>query len=350
VTLFERERFPRHKLCGEFISPECLAHFRELGVLDSMLAAGGDRIRETRFYSPGGRSVSIASDWFSEAGGALGLSRAEMDHRMLTAAREAGAEVFEETTVTGVVTSNGNVTGIRAKAATGPFEREFDLVLDATGRAAAVARHVISQEQRAAAPSRLVGFKTHLENVSLERGVCEIYFFDGGYGGLSYIEQGRANHCFLVGADVVRREGSADAIVDRLIMRNERARRTLSGSRNLFDWIAVAVKGFGRNELAPAPNLLSIGDAAAFIDPFTGSGMLMALEVAEAAVESIIAGGDISAGYRQLFEKRFARRLRFCSMMRRAAFRPRIAATVISLLSVSASARRFLANQTRRRS
>ena len=49
VTLIERERFPRHKLCGEFISPECLRHFRELGVLDEMLDADGRRIAETRF-------------------------------------------------------------------------------------------------------------------------------------------------------------------------------------------------------------------------------------------------------------------------------------------------------------
>ena len=60
VTLIEREKFPRHKLCGEFISPECFDHFRELGVLDRMLSAGGDHISETRFYSPSGKNVSGA--------------------------------------------------------------------------------------------------------------------------------------------------------------------------------------------------------------------------------------------------------------------------------------------------
>ena len=64
VTLIEREKFPRHKLCGEFISPECFDHFRELGVLDRMLSAGGDHISETRFYSPSGRNVAVPSEWF----------------------------------------------------------------------------------------------------------------------------------------------------------------------------------------------------------------------------------------------------------------------------------------------
>ncbi len=55
VTLSERESFPRHKLCGEFISPEALVHFKKLGVLDEMLAIGGDRIGETVFYSARGQ-------------------------------------------------------------------------------------------------------------------------------------------------------------------------------------------------------------------------------------------------------------------------------------------------------
>ncbi len=49
VVLVEREQFPRHKLCGEFISPECLEHFRDLDVSEEMLASGGDRIEKTVF-------------------------------------------------------------------------------------------------------------------------------------------------------------------------------------------------------------------------------------------------------------------------------------------------------------
>src|SRR5690349_2081238 len=100
VTLIERYKFPRAKLCGEFISPECLAHFDELGVLDEMLAAGGDRIFETVFYETGGRSVTVPSRWFhSDEGFALSLSRARMDEILLNAARQSGADIREETSV-----------------------------------------------------------------------------------------------------------------------------------------------------------------------------------------------------------------------------------------------------------
>src|SRR5215210_6248074 len=91
VVLIEREKFPRQKLCGEFISPECLAHFRQLGVLDEMLSAGGERILETVFYAPNGNSVSVPSQWFGGGlQGALSLSRAEMDFRLMEKAKNAG--------------------------------------------------------------------------------------------------------------------------------------------------------------------------------------------------------------------------------------------------------------------
>src|SRR5437763_5233450 len=67
VLLVEKEKFPREKLCGEFISPECLEHFAELGVLDRMQFAGGVAIAETVFFGRGGRGVAVPSAMFGSA-------------------------------------------------------------------------------------------------------------------------------------------------------------------------------------------------------------------------------------------------------------------------------------------
>src|SRR5437867_2896436 len=83
VLLLEEKKFPRAKLCGEFISPECLAHFKRLGVMEEMRAAGGVSLSETLFYSQRGKSVAVPSEWFKSGASALGLSRSEMDHRLL---------------------------------------------------------------------------------------------------------------------------------------------------------------------------------------------------------------------------------------------------------------------------
>jgi flavin-dependent dehydrogenase len=367
VCLIEREKFPREKLCGEFISPECLAHFKDLGVFEEMLAVGGDRISQTVFYEPNGRSVSVSSNWFEgNFQNALSISRAEMDFRLLKKAKASGVEVFEETAAVGLLFEKDKVCGVKAKSKTGEiFEIEADFTIDATGRANVLGKLAEKfkiqnskfkiaeiQNPKSKNQNRLVGFKAHLENVSLEKGRCEIYFFRGGYGGLSYIENNLANHCFLIKAAVVKEFNSdVGQILRKVIFQNKRAFETLKDAKPVYDWLAVSVEGFGARDLNPAPRLFSIGDAAAFIDPFTGSGMLMALESAEILskiiAENRFAAEKIAENYQILYARRFQKRLRVCSILRRAAFVPNLAKYIISILGFSEKAREILARATR---
>jgi flavin-dependent dehydrogenase len=374
VTLVEREKFPRHKLCGEFISPECLTHFRALGVFDEMIAAGGQRVTKTVFYEPGGKSVVVPSEWFAHGGaGALSLSRAEMDFRLLERAKAVGVEVLEETQAIGLLTETGIVCGVRFRGKSGEtFEITADLTIDATGRARVLGKLAGKEFQRRDAESqkheqkiwnlrksnaesrksKLIGFKTHLANAKIEPGVCEIYSFRGGYGGLCQIENGLANHCFLIQSEIVKKfGGDAEKIVREVIFQNRRAGEMMRDARAAFDWLAVSVDGFGAKDLNPAKNLLAAGDAGAFIDPFTGSGMLMALESGQLLAQIISANisspGEIARDYKIRHAGKFRRRLLICSLVRRAAFAPRLAKSLIYLLSASEKARLILARATR---
>ncbi len=108
-------------------------------------------------------------------------------------------------------------------------------------------------------------------------------------------------------------------------------------------------------KLAPAEGLLTIGDAAAFIDPFTGSGMLLALESAKIAatvIERALSNpnyvfSDLTAEYNKLYGLSFDRRLRVSSIVRRAAFVPFLAETLIKGLALSDRLTRLLASGTR---
>src|SRR3954453_3025652 len=136
VTLIERYKFPREKLCGEFISPECLSHFDELGVIDEMLESGGDRIFETIFYEIGGRSITVPSSWFAGKDFALSLSRARMDDVLLNAAKASGVKVMCETAVTGLIRDDNAVVGVKVRDNIGnTTEIESSFIVDATGRA-----------------------------------------------------------------------------------------------------------------------------------------------------------------------------------------------------------------------
>src|SRR3989440_8849423 len=293
VLLAEQKRFPREKLCGEFISPECLEHFERLGVMEQMTEAGGAAVAETVFYSRSGRRVSVPSDWFGSAGAyALGLSRAEMDARLLKRARETGVCVLEEAIASGLLMDNGRVRGVRLKQNGRTLEFSSLITIDATGRSRQLARRVEREgrSRRSAMIRRapLVAFKAHLENARGNASRCEIYFYRRGYGGLSRIENGLSNLCFIVSARDVRAcRSDAGRVMREVVMSNARARETLGDARPACEWLAVSLDGFGRRALAPACGLIAIGDAASFIDPFTGSGVLMALESGELAAQSI---------------------------------------------------------------
>ena len=361
VLLAEQKKFPRPKLCGEFISPECLDHFERLGVSDRMMSAGGARLTETVFYSRGGRSVNVPSEWFSSQPGALGLSRAEMDHKLLERAREAGAEVKENTQVCGLLIDEHRVRGVRLKSGDVFSETAAWVTIDATGRTRSLARR-LNGDQRKSLPAQrppFVAFKAHLEGAQVAPGACEIYFYPGGYGGLSSVENGLSNLCFIASAKDVRAcESDAERVMHEVVTRNSRAGYTLGRARARSEWLGVSLEGFGRREPVPADGLLTIGDAAAFIDPFTGSGMLMALESGEVAaavvcdhLQSLKKGAPfdgLAREYRTVYRQRFDSRLRVCAWLRRAAFMPRLAEAAILLFGASDRVRRTLARATRK--
>lgn len=352
VVLVEREKFPRHKLCGEFVSPECIRHFRDLAVAEAMLDMAGDRIVTTNFYSQSGRSVSVPSEWFG-GGRALGISRDVMDATLLEEAKRCGVEVFEEAQVVDVDLEDENRIGALSVRSPDGTRRTIagDVYIDATGRSGTLAalarRRASTQPPTEKSDRKFIGFKAHLENVDLEPGVCEIYLFNGGYGGLNYVGEGVANHCFLVTSETFKAAGSVASMLENVVFRNPRAKQAMENSRPLFDWLAVSVGRFGRKELVPMSNLFAVGDSAAFIDPFTGSGMLMALESAEILAETICDGKELGAGYARAYETRFSRRLRVSGLIRSAATWPRAASGLIASLSMSRSILRRIARATR---
>jgi flavin-dependent dehydrogenase len=292
-----------------------------------------------------------------------------MDHRLLLRARAAGVEVLEEAQACGLLTQGARVCGARLKHKGEVREYNARVMIDATGRARVLSRRLemdgrARQHNRTSQNNRtgrapLVAFKAHLEGARGEPGSCEIYFYRGGYGGLNQVEGGFSNLCFIASARDVRACGSdPERVLREVVCSNSRAARTLADARARSEWLSVALEGFGRRELVPAEGLLAVGDAASFIDPFTGSGMLMALESGELAaltlaqhLPSLLAGASFETfafDYEARYREQFNARLRVCSLLRRAAFVPRLAEAAILLLGASDRVRRRLARSTRR--
>lgn len=354
VLLVEQKIFPRAKLCGEFISPECVPHFESLGVAMDMQSFNPAQITETVFYSRRGRKIVVPSSWFGGVA-AWGLSRAAMDDNLMNRAKAVGVDVLEGATVTNLIEAQTGASGVKVKTNAGEYEYRAPIVVDATGRVRALLRKVNSQQSK---KHKLVAFKTHILGSSGSRTACEIYSYPGGYGGLSMVEGNLSNLCFIVEAAHVKSAHSdPEEVMRQNVMLNRRAAHTLRHARACTEWLSVSLESFGRQRPSPISGLLAIGDSSAFIDPFTGSGMLMALESGQLASEVIVRHLDkiksgvgvetLCAEYTRAYRQKFDARLRLCSMLRRVAFRPLLAQLAITVCGSNDRFRGWLARATR---
>jgi geranylgeranyl reductase family protein len=354
VLLVEQKKFPRAKLCGEFISPECQRHFDNLGLADAITTSGPAALTETVFYSARGHHVAIPSSWFGKPA-ALGLSRAIMDDLLLRRAQACGVAVLENASVTEPILDGRDVRGVKLKLNGEEREYTAPVTIDATGRASILTRKLNSGESRS--KPKLIAFKVHLRDTRVAPNACEIYFYPDGYGGLSSIEGDTSNLCFIISAEQVKRHHSNPEVVMReMVMKNRRAAYTLKQAEPESEWLSASWERFGRRQPSPANGLLAIGDSAAFIDPFSGSGMLMAFESGELAAEVIVrhrnklTSAEMCKDYEMEYLQKFESRLRICGWLRRAAFNPRLAGLGIAICGSSKHFRNRIARATRSQS
>jgi flavin-dependent dehydrogenase len=339
VALIEQQKFPRDKLCGEFISPECIDHFQELGIGERIKSSGGVFLQETVFYSPKGRKFSIPSNWFG--GKAFSLSRARMDNELLRRAIEVGVDVFTETRITDFSFSKDRLDSLKLTCKEQNEKVEASIFIDATGRRRYVSKKVtqirelpeITKTKKfrkmKSSAKKLVAFKVHLLNAKSSRETCEIYLYDGGYGGLSPIEDGLYNLCFIVREDQARiYKGDALRLMREVICSNRRATMTLEKVEIVSTWHSTTLQNFGCGSVATVQNLFAVGDAAGFIDPFTGSGILIALESSKLLAQIIRQHKaefprdfmKFRQSYEQAYKAKFGKRFGLCNFLRFLAF------------------------------
>lgn len=230
VQVAERARLPRHKVCGEFFSPEIEPALRSLGVWDAFAAAGPARVERVGLCFGARRREARLPE------AAWGLSRYAFDALLLSRAQSRGARVI-------------------------PERGAEPVSVLACGRRAT----------RTARGRRHFGFKAHFEGPAND--AVELYFFDGCYVGVSPIEDGRTNVCGLGPEDFLTRFAFA---FDEILCHSAALAERLAPLRRAIPWVSTGPLEYGQRfqsgrEPYPA------GDALSFVDPFTGSGLLAAV-------------------------------------------------------------------------
>jgi geranylgeranyl reductase family protein len=347
VLLLEEKRMPRPKLCGEFITPESFPTLERLGVLSTMMAAGAQRLTRLSLVAASGKRVetrlaemSAVADW------AMSLSRARFDQILFERAREAGADCREGIAVKQCLVDEGRARGVEALSlADGQTVRyEAPLIIDASGRQS---RLMVNRDERRAGQrgSRLYGLKAHFTDVDEINEQIELYFFPQGYGGLARVEDGLVNLCFIAGERSFHAAGGdAQRIVEATVMRNALARERLRAAKVVGKWHSVGPLAFGHRRLSQS-GVLAVGDAAGMIDPFTGTGIQMALRTGELAAQAVLEAKSEGRGadlfdralshYSEGYAREFGARLKVAGWLRRVALSTAIVGPMATLLASS---------------
>ena len=276
VLLVERDHFPRHKVCGEFLSPEVQYSLHALGLYQAMAALAPAPVQRARIVSQTGRSVELPLP-----GDAWGLSRYALDQALATAAAQRGARLWTGVTVRAYErTGQGYVVQVRDGEKT--VEVQTRALIAACGRHSQAA--LPPKARPLARHQQFVGVKCHYTAVNMPAQV-ELFLFPGGYCGINPIEQNRVNVCLLVAYPAFAQAGKR---VDRMLAAAADANPAL-GQRLAAGYAlpetAVSVAPVDPYRPAgPWDGVACVGDSAVMIPPLCGDGMAMALRSAELCV------------------------------------------------------------------
>ncbi len=306
VTLWEAGHYPRHRVCGEFVSGRGQETLSRLGLRELLEHAGAVQAGTAAFFS-----ATQSAPPRSLPAHALCLSRFTMDHALAVEFRRLGGELLED-----------------------QRRRDADFgegIVRATGRRA----------QTEKSSSRWFGLKVHARNVPLAADL-EMHVSPRGYVGLCRVDGGAVNVCGLF-----RRHAGEDHTPQnwREWLRGQAGsplnRRLAPAEFDEGSFCAVAGISL-RPQRAAARAECCVGDAITMIPPVTGNGMSMAFESAELAVEPLAAwshGKTLWSQARQTLARRcdtaFARRLAWAKWLQKMMLAPSLQNVLVRFVSHS---------------
>lgn len=269
VLLLEKDKFPRHKVCGEFVSGESLR------VLASLLT---DTTKEGAFQDFVDRPEIDCARIFLDDDGkvarlpisppARSIPRFDLDAALFQAARQSGARAQESTVVRRVeqnstLTVHTDAEHFTAKA-----------VVNSSGRWSQLTQYDVTGKEK------WIGLKAHFSEDQPPNSV-DLYYFPGGYCGVQPVTSDQVNACAMVRADVARS-------LEEVLAAHPALWRRSRDWTPLFPTITTSPLYF-RRPVTFDQGMLLAGDAAGFIDPFAGDGISLALQSGTLAAESLAA-------------------------------------------------------------
>lgn len=302
VVLFERKRYPFHRVCGEYISNEVAPFLKRNDLFPEEMKP--PILKRFLLTSVNGRSTGLDLDM-----GGFGISRFYLDEFLYQKALEAGVECHQQTTVTDIqfvdecfIISHGTE------------ETKANIVIAAYGK-----RSILDKKLNRPFMSRrspYAGVKYHIKTDFADDTIA-LHNFKDGYCGISKIEGEAFNLCYLTHNENIKRCGSIEEMEREILYENPFLKTVFENADFLFEKPIVINEINFEKKAAVENHILMSGDAAGMITPLCGNGMAMAIHSAKVLSELII---NVTAGpkfdrkmleenYTKAWNELFARRL-----------------------------------------
>lgn len=306
VILFEKEEYPFHKVCGEYISLESWNFLQKLGVKlqDSNLPV----IKTLNISDADGKAYS-----FNLPLGGFGISRFSLDNTLYHIALGKGVEICTNSKVTDIQYNEDHFIitsadrSCRAKVAAGTFGKRSNLDIKW--------RRPFTM-QKANSLNNYIGIKYHIRYAHPADHIY-LHNFYKGYCGLSKVEDDKSCLCYLTTAENLRNCGNSIAEMQKKVLyKNPQLKQIFSSADFLYEQpLAISQISFTKKSQAEN-HVLMLGDAAGMISPLCGNGMSMAMHSAKLAFEKIndfllitTSRSEMEKKYTESWKKEFSQRL-----------------------------------------
>ena len=310
VVLLEKEAYPYHKVCGEYISNESWNFLQSLGVPLAQLHL--PHITTLQLSAPNGKCFETLLPL-----GGFGISRFMLDHYLANIAVQSGVALLQQAKVENVeqqekmfqipFTQKGQSKTYWAKVVCGAFGKRSNL--DVKWK-----RPFISNSHPAY--NNYIGVKYHIK-ADWPAHLIGLHNFKDGYCGISKIEQNEYCLCYLTTAQNLRtNENSIDALEQNVLNRNPHLKSILKNAQKVKGFpVTIAQISFSKKKQAEG-GLLMLGDAAGMITPLCGNGMSMALHSSQLAanlvaqyLQNSLSHTQLQQQYTQQWQQHFGRRM-----------------------------------------
>ena len=277
TLLFEKETYPFHKVCGEYISNESFPFLEKLGVPLTIWELPS--ITDLNISAPNGSSYQFALPL-----GGFGVSRFKLDECLYHLAVSKGVTVLTSTKVQDIyftlnrfeiITDTGRY---QSNIAAGSFGKKSNLDIQ------------LARPFARAKPSALnnfIGVKYHIRYPHPTNQIA-LHNFENGYCGISEIEGGECCLCYLTTADNLKKSGNnIREMEERILSKNPFLKHIFNNAEFIYQKPLTILQISFQKKSQIENHMLCIGDAAGMITPLCGNGMSIALHGSKIAFQNI---------------------------------------------------------------